>query len=143
MLYKLQTSILSIRRPAWFTKGTPPIVSINDLAIALDALKIVANRKNINGIDSIYWPGIELVNPHYFMSEDFMNYDPFEDGMPKEFPEAEEYADVDDDDDLGEVVFWYFRFERESYFINLLEAQYDITSSELGNKHDLLQQPQL
>lgn len=34
-----------------------------------------------------------------------MDYDPFEYGMPKEFPEAEEYLDVDDDDDLGEIVF--------------------------------------
>jgi len=89
----------------WCTENGLCAVSIDDLDIALQAKSLVPIRKNIKGIESIFWPGIELVDPQYFMSEDFVDYDLFEDGMPREFPEPKEYADVDDDDDLGEVLF--------------------------------------
>jgi hypothetical protein len=89
----------------WCTDNGLFAVSIDDLDRALDSMKLVANRRNINGVESVYWLGLEVVNPKYLISEEFWDYDPFVDGMPKQFPEAKEYADVDDDDDLSEVVF--------------------------------------
>lgn len=90
----------------WCSDKGLKTVSVDDLYKALDALKLVSIRKNSNGIDSIYWPGIEISKAWWFDDlDDPWNYDPHDDGMPREFPELKEYADVDDDDDLGEVVF--------------------------------------
>jgi len=91
---------------AWCTDKGLKAVSIDDLDNALQAQPLVPIRKNTKGIDSIFWPGIEISKAWWFDDlDDPWNHDPHDDGMPKEFPEPKEYADVDDDDDLGEVVF--------------------------------------
>ena len=62
--------------------------------------------KVISGIaETIYWRGIELPGYWYFVNDPdsfLMDYDS---DLDPNYVEPKEYADMDDDDDLGEVVF--------------------------------------
>jgi hypothetical protein len=88
---------------SWCTENGLRAVSIEDLDKALDALHLVANRQNFNGIESVCWLGIELLND--WQPEDFWSFDPFEDEINRESPQLKEYSEMDEDDDLSEVVF--------------------------------------
>ncbi|MCP4623797.1 MAG: hypothetical protein GY850_09735 [bacterium] len=91
---------------AWCSKKGLKPLSIGDLDKALDAFDQVAIRTNNNGIDSVFWRGLEISEA--WLSDDIFDptsYDPHEQGMPREFPEPKEYSEMDNDDDLSEVIF--------------------------------------
>ena len=90
----------------WEKNGVRDIAhSINDLKNGLSTF-LVPIPKKLNGIESVYWPTLTISDYWIFsISESTLEYDPFDDGMPREFPEPQRYEDLDDDDDLGEVVF--------------------------------------
>jgi hypothetical protein len=67
---------------SWRAEKDLDAVSIEDLFRALDALKLVSMRKNINGIDSIFWPGLEISKAWLFDDlDDLWVYDPHDLGI--------------------------------------------------------------
>jgi hypothetical protein len=62
--------------------------------------------KIISGItETLCWKGIELPGYWYFMNDPDNFLMPYASDLDPNYVEPKEYADMDDDDDLGEVVF--------------------------------------
>ena len=92
---------LYIAYRAWCAEKGLKVVSVDDLDKALDALKLVAIRKNINGIDSIYWPGIVVIPNYIFYTDELWADEPLDE--TPDFPDS--LQDADNIDDWGEVIF--------------------------------------
>jgi hypothetical protein len=86
---------------AWCAEKDLDVVSLDDLFVALDALKLVSGRRKINGIDSIYWSGINVIPDYIFYSDELWADEPL-DETPI-LPDS--LQDTDDIDDWAEVIF--------------------------------------
>jgi curved DNA-binding protein CbpA len=80
-------------------------ISIEDFESALSKLGF-SPIKVISGItETVRWTGIELPGYWYFMNDPDNFLMPYASDLDPNYVEPKEYADMDDDDDLGEVVF--------------------------------------
>jgi curved DNA-binding protein CbpA len=89
----------------WCSENHLCPISIEDFESALSKLGS-SPIKVISGItEAVRWRGIELPGYWYFVNDPdnfSISYDPY---LDPNYVEPKEYADMDDDDDLGEVVF--------------------------------------
>ena len=80
-------------------------ISMDDFESALSKLGF-SPIKIISGItETIRWRGIELPGYWYFVNDPDNSSGVYHSELDPNYYEPKEYADMDDDDDLGEVVF--------------------------------------